>query len=179
MRNDLDTVLKRRVFYSPVELSGTGPFHIPSLAEITKLFKHLRKQPHVSNFVIDNYPEIMRNIYSKDDLKIKTITCERFERAIGIVATRKIWKEGDSLWQQDIIFVPCNSEWALVCLGRNVKEEESGISWQKSRRIWLNLPSVMHFLRWAHSRLSWMKVLIWVSGLSSQTHNKMFHNRPT
>ena len=110
MRNDLDTVFKRRVFYGPVELSGTGPFHIPSLAEITKLFKHLRKQPHVSNFVIDNYPEIMRNIYSKDDLKIKTITCERFERAIGIVATRKIWKEGDSLWQQDIIFVPCNSE---------------------------------------------------------------------
>ena len=110
MRNDQDTVLKRRVFYGPVELSGTGPFHIPSLAEITKLFKHLRKQPHVSNFVIDNYPEIMRNIYSKDDLNIKTITCERFERAIGIVATRKIWKEGDSLWQQDIIFVPCNSE---------------------------------------------------------------------
>lgn len=47
MRNDLDTVFKRRVFHGPIELHGTGPFHIPSLAEITKLFKHLRKQPHV------------------------------------------------------------------------------------------------------------------------------------
>lgn len=47
MRNDLDIVFKRRVFYGPIELLGTGPFHIPSLAEITKLFKHLRKQPHV------------------------------------------------------------------------------------------------------------------------------------
>ena len=47
MRNDLDTVFKKRVFHGSVELSGTEPFHITSLAEITKLFKHLRKQPHV------------------------------------------------------------------------------------------------------------------------------------
>ena len=47
MRNDLDTVFERRVFYGLTELHGTGPFHIPSLAEITKLFKHLRKQPRV------------------------------------------------------------------------------------------------------------------------------------
>ena len=28
-----------------MELVGTAPFHIPSLAEITKFFKHLRTQP--------------------------------------------------------------------------------------------------------------------------------------
>lgn len=32
MRNDLDTVFKRRVFYGPIELRGTGLVHIPSLA---------------------------------------------------------------------------------------------------------------------------------------------------
>ena len=51
----------------------------------------------------------MRNKYSMEDFKITTITWERFERAIGVVPAREIWKEGDSLWQQDIIFVPCNS----------------------------------------------------------------------
>ncbi|PFX27712.1 putative gluconokinase [Stylophora pistillata] len=44
-----------------------------------------------------------------DDFKIKTIAWERFERAVGIVLAREIWKEGGSLWHQDIVNVPCNS----------------------------------------------------------------------
>ena len=93
---------------------GVLSFHGQSIISDTDLKALLgessvERDNWLSNFVIDNYLEIMRNKYSKDDFKIKTITWERFERAVGIVPAREIWKEEDSLWQQDIIFVPCNS----------------------------------------------------------------------
>lgn len=50
------------------------------------------------NFVIDNYFEIMRKKYFMDDFKIKIIIWERFERVVGVVFVREIWKEGDLLW---------------------------------------------------------------------------------
>ena len=44
LRDDNDIVYKRRVFFGPTVLAGTGPFEIPSLGDIDKLFKYLRKQ---------------------------------------------------------------------------------------------------------------------------------------
>jgi len=94
--------------------NGVLSFHGQSIINDTDLkallgASSVERDNWLSNFVIDHYLEIMRNTYSKDDFKIKIITWERFERAVGIVPAREIWEEGDSLWHQDIVYVPCNS----------------------------------------------------------------------
>ena len=93
---------------------GVLPFHGQSIISDTDLkallgASSVKRDNWLSNFVIDHYSEIMKNTYSKDDFKIKTITWERFERVVGIVPAREIWEEGNSLWHQDIVYVTCNS----------------------------------------------------------------------
>ena len=93
---------------------GVPSFHDHSIindTDLKALFSQnsIEKNNWLSNFVTDNYLEIMRNKYSMENFKIKTITWKRFEKAIDVVPTKQIWKEGDSLWQQVIIFIPCNS----------------------------------------------------------------------
>ena len=38
LRRNIDVAHRRRVFYGPKELKGTGPFSVPSLSYIERLF---------------------------------------------------------------------------------------------------------------------------------------------
>lgn len=44
LRSDVDTVYKSRIFHGPTALKGNGPFEVPNLSEIKKLFQYLRKR---------------------------------------------------------------------------------------------------------------------------------------
>lgn len=44
LRSDIDIFNKRRIFCGLMELKDTGPFNIPSLARIERLFKYIRNE---------------------------------------------------------------------------------------------------------------------------------------
>ena len=74
------------------------PFHGQSIISDTDLkavlgASSVERDNWLSNFVVDQYLEIMRNTNSKDDFKIKTITWERFKRAVATVPAREFGRK--------------------------------------------------------------------------------------
>ena len=90
------------------------PFDGPSIisgSDIEALLggSSVERENWLSNFVIDQYLDLLKTEHSENNFRIKTIWWERFERAVGILPAKEIWKEEDPLCSFDLVFVPCNT----------------------------------------------------------------------
>ena len=94
--------------------NGILPFDGPSIisgSDIEALLggSSVERENWLSNFVIDQYLDLLKTEHSENNFRIKTIWWERFERAVGILPAKEIWKEEDPLCSFDLVFVPCNT----------------------------------------------------------------------
>lgn len=106
-------------------MNGLIPFSGSSLISVNHLQGLIGNSTHpqgkwLSNFVIDEYMNLIKSASDDKGVKVKTLSWETFERGESSVSAEALTQDKESPFMQDVILVPCNpirsDHWFLLAV---------------------------------------------------------------